>query len=774
MAVTIRRAALGAHALALAVFLALPLPAPAAGLNDTGQTNCYDAAGAVIVGCVGAADDGRYGRDAAATAGVLTKTGVGAAGFDFTKIANNGSTLAAGAALGSNPGDWACTRDNTTGLDWEVKVPGSGFGFREVDETFTWFNSIGSTNGGNAGLSNGGICSDGGQCDTEKFVANVNAANLCGHNDWRLPSAHELKSIVHYGSSSPSIDSTYFPNTSLAKPYWSATTAKNAVNAWAVTFQTGVSLALDKSMLFSVRLVRGGTPETSGACSAGNPRINVFESTPTSDFDIHNNGTVTHMKTGLMWKRCAEGQDWNGSTCVNGADTPNWSTALSTAEASTFAGHNDWRLPNVKELQSIVEACGYEPAINTTVFPNTPPNVADHFWSASTYMPSPGYAWGVAFGYAGEVTTNSGDKTGAKYVRLVRGGQFFDAFDALDSPDPFSFNPVNNAELSSIYVSNTVTVSGIAALAPISVTGGEYSVNGGSYTSDPNWVENGDEVTVHQTSAAAYSTLTTATLTIGGVSAPFKVTTKSIEVTITPSLDFGFQTVGTTSAAKTAVVTNNGAGPVSIVSIGDSGGNAGDFDDPVTGSTCEAGVTVLGAGESCQIGVTFMPAATGNRFATLDVGTSAGTLHAALSGTGTAPPSPPPEPPQPGLSSVVIMINNIAGGGNLTNPVTVKYSVGGCTDKEMFLVVNAPAMGIPWSYMNSQGQWVPLPSNLAQVQPWLTSGPYDGTHTLFSGNLPPGSYEIYLGCDNTKNGHLDINLSQQIDGVYGYGFGTVN
>lgn len=77
----------------------------AAGLNDTGQAACYDSAGSAI-GCTGTGQDASYGRDAAVAAGgQLTKTGAGAAGFDFTKIANNGTALAAGALLGSGPTD---------------------------------------------------------------------------------------------------------------------------------------------------------------------------------------------------------------------------------------------------------------------------------------------------------------------------------------------------------------------------------------------------------------------------------------------------------------------------------------------------------------------------------------------------------------------------------------------------------------------------------------------------------------------------------------------
>jgi len=233
-----------------------------------------------------------------------------------------------------------------------------------------------------------------------------------------------------------------------------------------------------------------------------------------------------------------------------------------------------------------------------------------------------------------------------------------------------------------------------------------------------------------------------------------------------PALEFGLVEVGATGGPLTTTLTNTGNAALAISAIA----AAAPF------SLTHGCPGSLNPGESCAIDVSFAPAATGLVFGNVSIGTDAlDSPHSVmLSGIGIPAPAQPPEPPPPSDPIVIVAINNVVGGGMLTNPVTVKYSIAGCTDKEMFLVVNAPAMGIPWSYLNSSLQWVPLPSNLAQVQPFSSSGPYDGTHTLFSGNLPPGSYEIYLGCDNTKNGHLDINLSQQIDGVYGYGFGTVN
>ena len=166
------------------------------------------------------------------------------------------------------------------------------------------------------------------------------------------------------------------------------------------------------------------------SCAAANPNTSsVTESTPTSDFTINGNGTVTHAKTGLMWKQCEEGL--SGATCATGpATTMTWANALAaanTANTAAYAGFTDWRLPNIKELESIVELCGFNPAINLTVFPNT---LASVFWSGTSYSPFPADAWGVRF-FDGDAYVY--DNTLSLYARLVRGGDSADSFDLLDS-----------------------------------------------------------------------------------------------------------------------------------------------------------------------------------------------------------------------------------------------------------------------------------------------------------------------------------------------------
>jgi MYXO-CTERM domain-containing protein len=97
--------------------------------------------------------------------------------------------------------------------------------------------------------------------------------------------------------------------------------------------------------------------------------------------------------------------------------------------------------------------------------------------------------------------------------------------EADTSPDPFSFGAVLDAPLGTVITSNTVTISGINVATPISITGGEYSINGAGFTSAGGTVVDGDQVTVRQTSAAAPETTTNAILQVGDQAAPFSVTT---------------------------------------------------------------------------------------------------------------------------------------------------------------------------------------------------------------------------------------------------------
>jgi len=148
----------------------------------------------------------------------------------------------------------------------------------------------------------------------------------------------------------------------------------------------------------------------------------ITASTPTADFIDYGNGTVRHTKTGLMWKQCSEGL--SGAGCAIGAATPyTWQGALQAAQTldagGGFAGFTDWRVPNIKELHSIVEVqCGL-PAINATIFPAT---VSNSYWQASPYAGFAPNAWSVHFGDGSDNNSYLSIKSNTYYVRLVRGG----------------------------------------------------------------------------------------------------------------------------------------------------------------------------------------------------------------------------------------------------------------------------------------------------------------------------------------------------------------
>lgn len=153
----------------------------------------------------------------------------------------------------------------------------------------------------------------------------------------------------------------------------------------------------------------------------GNPAVPA--TTPTADFIVHDDGTVTHRPTGLMWMRCTLGQVWAETACTGRSGLYTWQDALNAAHdfnsGGGYAGHADWRLPNKNELASIVEYRCSNPAINATVFPGTPP---DWFWSSSPRAFHGSGAYDVNFAH-GHVSTP--DKGNDARVRLVRGGHHY-------------------------------------------------------------------------------------------------------------------------------------------------------------------------------------------------------------------------------------------------------------------------------------------------------------------------------------------------------------
>lgn len=212
------------------------------GLTDTGISTlrasaCYSAGPYTHLGSCTEAQktafpdqqDAMIGRDATAP-----YDADGMLGFSYSKVGAYAKSL--------------CVRDNVTGLMWEIKS--STDPLRRKQDKYT-----------NYGDNRAG--------DASAFVVSVNATGLCGYNDWRLPSRHELQSLVNYGvtrAGPPVIDFMWFPEF-LAEPFWTSSsgpkaymressTEKFAIEAWYVSFATGAIHRDLHGAAHHVRLVR--------------------------------------------------------------------------------------------------------------------------------------------------------------------------------------------------------------------------------------------------------------------------------------------------------------------------------------------------------------------------------------------------------------------------------------------------------------------------------------------------------------------------------------
>lgn len=139
-----------------------------------------------------------------------------------------------------------------------------------------------------------------------------------------------------------------------------------------------------------------------------------LETTPNDNFEAVTTSTLLDTTTDLVWRRCSEGQTWDGSTCTGEAVKYTWQQALQLAQQASNDDLLGWRLPNVKELATLTERDCVRPAINSSLFPATPP---DDFWTSTPSADDPDRAWVVAFFNASHSIK---EKDRFIYVRLVR------------------------------------------------------------------------------------------------------------------------------------------------------------------------------------------------------------------------------------------------------------------------------------------------------------------------------------------------------------------
>ena len=246
---------------------------------------------------------------------------------------------------------------------------------------------------------------DGGEMTIENAIIYCDTLTLGGYTDWRLPNAHEAFSILNHQYVNPSLDFTVFSPTT-ADYWWTRVRqANDSTKVWVTNAGGGI----------------GNHPKSETISTGGTKRFDVRavrdRTTPPvipNHFTNNGDGTITDNITNLVWQKTSY------------HDSLTWEQALTYADSLTLAGNSDWRLPNIKELQSLNDESLISPSVNTTFFSNIAVN---KYWSSTTLPNQTLKAWYLDTQFG--VTTYD-LKTVKHYLLCVRGNQISTSLDDVN------------------------------------------------------------------------------------------------------------------------------------------------------------------------------------------------------------------------------------------------------------------------------------------------------------------------------------------------------
>jgi len=236
------------------------------------------------------------------------------------------------------------------------------------------------------------------KCSYVAAVAKADTMTLGGHSDWRVPTIKELYSLILFSGQTATgitsytkfIDTGYF-----VQPLGDLSIGEREIDAqtWSATKYQGLTMAGD-STVFGVNFIDGRIkgyplykPGTKNAV-AGTGYFRMVRGNPAyghNDFASNGDGTISDRATGLMWQAADDGI------------ARDWPAALAYCENLDFAGHSDWRLPNAKELQSIVDysrspsktaSAAIDPLFSTSSIldPDGVGGQFPYFWTSTTHL----------------------------------------------------------------------------------------------------------------------------------------------------------------------------------------------------------------------------------------------------------------------------------------------------------------------------------------------------------------------------------------------------
>lgn len=321
----------------------------------TDQTRCYDAAGREIP-CAGSGQDGEWRR------------GVSAPDLRFTA-------------------EGELVRDRLTGLVWTRDANLAEF-------LLTWE-------------------------EASAIVANMNRSQAFGCTDWRLPNRRELRSLLSHQTSQPALPAGHPFTNVFPGWYWTSTTAAiSPAHAWYVHMEGARMFYGGKDQSFLLWPVRGAGNDVLPA--TGQRRCYDSRGTPVSCAGSGQDGETCHGRpwpvprfrkqrehvldrlTGLCWRKDAD--------LTEGAAT--WEEALAAVErlnAECPGAREVWHLPNINELESLVDCAEHNPALpREAAFEN----LCAGYWSSTTSTFEPDWAWAL---YLDQGAVGVGQKAGAHF-----------------------------------------------------------------------------------------------------------------------------------------------------------------------------------------------------------------------------------------------------------------------------------------------------------------------------------------------------------------------
>ena len=508
------------------------------------------------------------------------------AAWSETKLPDTGQTLVATGTFGEdsdytiNPpaftdnGDGTIT-DNVTGLMWQKTDNGES----------TWATAVSNT----AGISTG------------------------GHTDWRLPTPAELFSIQNHNNGNPALNTTYFPsNPSGAADYWwtGDIYGTDAPHVWCTNAGGGLgpkpiteTISAGGVLRYSTRYVRGGKSNN------GHNYIN------------NNDGTITDADTSLMWTQLP-------------AAAMNWNSALSYAENLALAGYTDWRLPNVKELQTLTDytlatastTVGILPSMNRSMFARTLTNCTTTSGSAVVTCDS------TAGLIAGMPLAARNSLTGAAIAASVTVNSVTDSTHFVMSSGATSTSTgltLTAMAPPTAYWSSSVVKAGSLTQAWLVEFGINNSVPG---SSGPT--RNAQGIISYELFASTYPVFAVRTTSVATQIAVEQPSGSALTDGVS-TVSYGNVNVGSASI-KTFVIRNTGSTSLTISGTTIDGTNAANF------TVTTAPAASIAAAGSTTMNVQFSAASAGTKTASLHVASSDTAVGAAfditLSGTGYIPP----------------------------------------------------------------------------------------------------------------------------------------